>query len=229
MYADKNYKNMELIMKDLMKVIVVALGVLACSSSYAQFGGLLKKLPGLDGGSQSTSEASGSLVTNFVESYQYVIQAQIHFAEAFDLQDQVALLEAEQQALSSGQVDNDVLEKVRSTSESVDIAISERMEAQPELNEEGRASYTQGLISYFSGLLSAKGMVESAQSSGVSLGGSSLSSLSSLRGASSMAYVAKELPGYFSGLQSTGKMMLEYGSRNDIEAPSNATGLLDSL
>jgi hypothetical protein len=216
---------METTMKDLLKMFFVALGVLACSSSYAQFGGL-KKLSGLGGGDQASSQGSGSLVTGFVESYQDVIQAQIYFATAFDLQDQVALLEAEQKSLSSGQIDGEGLEKVKSTSESVDKAILERMETQPELSEEGRESYTQGLFAYFSGLLGAKGVVDSAQNTGMSLGGNPLSSL---RGASSAAYVAKELPSYFSGLQSTGKMMLEYGGRNNIEAPSNATSLLDSL
>jgi hypothetical protein len=212
-------------MKDLLRVVFLTLGVLACSSSYAQFGGL-KKLSGLGGGDEDASQGSGSLVTSFVESYQDVIQAQIYFATAFDLQDQVALLEAEQKSLSSGPTDGEGLEKVKSTSESVDRAIKERMEAQPELSEEGRESYTQGLFSYFSGLLGAKGVVDSARSTGMSLGGNPLSSLS---GAGSAAYVAKELPSYFSGLQSTGKMLLEYGSRNNVEAPSNATSLLNGV
>lgn len=185
---------------------------------HAQFGNLL--------GNKNNAGAAGpgQLVGKFVESQSHIIGAQIKFAEAFELQDQVTLLRAEQQALTGDQVDASAMKKSREVSDGAQAAIEARMTEQPALDAGGKSAYAEGMVSYAKGLLAAKQTLDAAQAAGSSLGISSLSS--SGRAA---AFVAKESPGYFNSLRTSSRMVFEYGKRNNLEAPADATSMLDGL
>ncbi len=200
---------------------ILLAGVLAVLAlpAHAQFGGML-------GGKKETTEGATpeQVVGKFVESQAQIIAAQIKFAEAFQLQDQVTLLQAEQQALSGDSVDTSALKKSREVSDGAQAAIAARMEEQPELDQAGKARYSEGLVAYAKGLLAAKQTVDMAQAAGRSFGMGSLSGTGR-----AAAFVAKESPGYFKSLKDSSRMVFEYGKRNDIAPPSDATSLLDGM
>lgn len=164
----------------------------------------------------------GDVMQTFVTSQSHVLDAQIHFAKAFELADQVTLLEAEKEAIGGDTIDRSALQKTRKISNDAQIAIDQRMEEQPELDEEGSESYRQGLMSYGLGLLAGRHAVALASDA-------TDSALGVVSRGRDMAYVVKETPGYFGELVSTGKMLFQYGRRNDIEPPEDATSLLGSL
>lgn len=198
---------------------IILIATFGAHGAHAAFGGLLDR----DGG-KDAEESGGDLIQTFVTSQSHVLDAQIHFANAFEMADQVALLEAEKAAIGGDSIDRSVLEKARESSDSVQLEIKKRMEAQPELNEEGRAHYTKGIVSYGQGLLAGKQAVDLAQKS--TNGGLGMRALSQGR---DLAYVTKETPGYFRNLVSTSSMLFEYGKRNDISPPEDATALLGDL
>ena len=118
--------------------------------------GKLKDLAGAATGTSSSSASSAAapdeaaqeaLVRRFVSSQSHSLQAQTSFARAFGLAEQVQLLEAERQALSSGSVSVDAMKKSVSVSEAAQAAIDERQAAQPELNAESKQHYAEGLVS----------------------------------------------------------------------------------
>lgn len=200
--------------------VILACALLAAASlpAHAQFGNLL--------GKKENTGAAGpdQIVAKFVESQTHIIGAQIKFAEAFDLQDQVTLLRAEQQALTGDQVDTSALKKSREVSDGAQAAIEARMTEQPELDAGGKSAYGEGLLSYAKGLLAAKQTLDAAQAAGRSLGVGSLTS-----GGRAAMFVVKESPGYFNSLRTSSRMVFEYGKRNKLEAPADATSMLDGL
>lgn len=205
-------------------ILILVVLMLVGSPVHAQFGG---KLDGLLGGktNNATSGSVEQMVGKFVESNGHVIGAQIKFAEAFGLQDQVALLQAEQKALASGATDTDAMKKTKAVSKDAQVAIDARMAEQPELTAESRVTYGEGLVSYIKGLAAARQTAQIAKSAASAFG----NPLSLVGNARAGAYVVKEAPDYFKTLQQSSRMAIEYGRRNNIEPPSDATSLLDGM
>lgn len=207
-------------MKRLVAVLSVATVVLSIfSTAHAQ-------IPGFGRASSDDSQSSSNLLESFSMSSKHNVDAQSHFAAALGLQDQVQLLQAEQSALSSGQIDQESTEKAISVSARAQEAIATRIASQPELSAEGKESYLQGLISYFLAIATARDVVTAAKE----VGGSSLGNpLAAARQASSSIFVARQAPNYLKNLQENASMLIEFGQQNGIEPPENATALLDSL
>jgi hypothetical protein len=216
-------------------LVVLAISVTFIVPAQAQLG----KLKGLVGGEKSSSAASSSapdeaaqesLVTRFVASQSHSLQAQMEFARAFGLAEQVQLLEAERQALSSGSVNVDGMKKSVSVSESAQAAIDERAAAKPELNAEAKAHYAEGLVSLVQSLAEARKLSGEAQkfSGGLqSVGAAQMATLS--RKLSSGVWIAKESPGYLKGLYSSSKSAMTFARANDVKVPDNADSMLDGL
>lgn len=186
--------------------------------AHAQMGNLLGR------NKSESSAAPEQVIGKFVESQSLILGAQIKFAEAFELQDQVTLLQAEQQALSGDQVDSSAMKKSREVSDGAQAAIEARMTEQPELNAAGKTAYGEGLLHYAKGLLAAKQTLDLAQAAGSSL---SLGSISGTGRAA--AFVVKESPGYFNSLRTSGRQVFEYGKRNNLTPPADATSMLDGM
>lgn len=107
--------------------LVVAIAAATLSMPAHAGLGKLKDLAGAATGTSSSSASSAAapdeasqeaLVRRFVSSQSHSLQAQTSFARAFGLAEQVQLLEAERQALSSGSVSVDAMKKSVSVSES---------------------------------------------------------------------------------------------------------------
>ena len=140
----------------MIRTTALAVAIAAATLSMPAHAGL-GKLKDLAGAATGTSAGASSaaapdeaaqeaLVRRFVSSQSHSLQAQTSFARAFGLAEQVQLLEAERQALSSGSVSVDAMKKSVSVSEAAQAAIDERQAAQPELNAESKQHYAEGLV-----------------------------------------------------------------------------------
>lgn len=208
-------------MKTIFLALAISAALAAAPVANAQFGGLLNR-----GGQQADAPDAEAFVDSFVTSYTQVLTAQVHFAEALGLKDQVDLLKAEQQALGSGSIDTDRLKKISEVSTNAQRAIDARQQEQPALDAQSKAAYGKGLVSLLEGVVTGREVVQNAQAVGSSLGSNPMSLMGSARTAS---YVVKESPGYLKNLQQSARMAMQFGKDNGIEAPSNATSLLDGM
>lgn len=213
-----------------MKKQIVAISVaLACLSapSHAQF--KLPTVPGLTKPAQPATNAPPSgdaLLATFSQSQGLVMAAQQTFADALGLKDQLAGLQAEQKAMSSGAVDMDAMKKRKELSTTVQLAIDARMAEQPELTTASRAKFAEGLVNYLKAAVGARNLLVEASNFGGSLGANPMALMGKARTA---MYVAKETPGYVKGVAGTTRSLLDFAKRNNIKTPANATAALDGL
>lgn len=202
----------------------------------------LSRLRSLAGGSSNDTTAANAvaampdeaaqeaLVQRFVASQTHSIRAQTAFAQAFGLAEQVQLLEAERLALSSGSVNTDALRKARSVSENVQKALDERQAQQPELTDEARAHYAEGLDALL------QSAVEARRLSGEAMGfAAGLQELGPMQLATvgrklvAGAWIAKETPGYVRGLYTSTRSAMTFARASRVSVPENADSMLDSL
>jgi len=201
----------------------------------------LSKLKGMLGGESTEAAATpGSavpdeaaqegLVQRFISSQSHSLQAQTSFARAFGLAEQVQLLEAERQALSSGSVDTATIKKSVSVSEAAQAAINERLAAQPELSTESKQHYAEGLVSLLSSANEARQLSGEASKFAAGLQNMGPAQLAMAgRKLSAGIWLAKESPGYIRGLYSSSKSAMTFARQSKIKVPGNAEALLDNL
>lgn len=218
--------------------LVVAIAAATLSMpAHAQFGKLKDLAGGATGSSSSSASAAApdeaaqeALVRRFVSSQSHSLQAQTSFARAFGLAEQVQLLEAERQALSSGSVNVDAMKKSVSVSEAAQAAIDERQAAQPELNAESKQHYAEGLVSLLASAAEAQKL--SGEASGFAAGMKNLGATQMAtvgRKLAAGAWVAKESPGFIKGLYGSTKSAVTFAKKSKVKVPSNADSMLDSL
>ena len=215
-------------------LIALALATTFAAPAHAQFG----KLKDLAGGGSSSSSSSAApseadqeaLVRRFAASQSHSLQAQTSFAKAFGLAEQVQLLEAERQALSSGSVNVDQMKKSVSVSEAAQAAIDERVAAKPELSAESKKHYSDGLVELAASAVEGQKLSGEASTfaNGMkNLGATQLATVG--RKLAAGAWVAKESPGYLKGLYSSSKAALTFARASKIKVPGNAESMLDTL
>lgn len=202
--------------------------------AHAQFSGLKSMLGKGDSTANSTTvpdvAAQDALVQRFVSAQLKSLEAQAAFAKAFGLAEQVQLLEAERQALSGGAVNVDAMKKTVSVSANAQKAIDERLAAQPELNEESKKYYAEGLVYLLASVVEAKKLVTEAGTFASGMQSLSAMQMATLgRKLMAGAWVAKESPGFAKGLYSATTAALTFAKKNKVKAPSNADALLDGL
>lgn len=216
--------------------VVLAIAVMSfAGAANAQLG----KLKALVGGAESGEPAAvaapdgamqDALVNRFVTSQSHSLKAQAEFAKAFGLAEQVQMLEAERIALSSGAVDLAQMKKTVSVSESAQVAIDERLAAQPELSAEAKAHYAEGLVALLQAVMEGRKLATEASNftAGMkTLGAVQLATMN--RKLAVGAWVAKESPGYVKGLYGSTRSALTFARAAKIKTPGNAESMLDGL
>lgn len=210
--------------------------VFCAASAHAQF-----KLPGGLGGSSSSSSDDGgdavaaqdSLVKSFVSSQSEVLAAQVLLAKAYDLNDQVALLEAQQKALQSGAVDQDALKKTVEISSNANREISAQQAQKSELSAQGKQYYEESLPHFARGVAGTRVMVGEAQKFTAAVKSSANGGLAGAGAAMTKLkagmYVAKETPSYSKSLFDTFKKTVSISKSNGVKVPSDATQALGDL
>lgn len=222
----------------MLRTTIIAIAISAALSlpAHAQ----LSRLSGLTGGSSSNDSAASAgvpdeaaqeaLVQRFATSQSHSLAAQASFAKAFGLAEQVQLLEAEQLALSSGSVNSDTLKKARALSVSTQAALDERQAQQPELDDEARGHYAEGLVSLLLSLNEARQLSGEATNFANGMKGLGPMQLATVgRKLAAGAWVAKESPGYVRGLYNSSKSAMTFARASQISVPDNADSMLDSL
>ena len=165
----------------------------------------------------------------FVSSQSHSLQAQTSFARAFGLAEQVQLLEAERQALSSGSVSVDAMKKSVSVSEAAQAAIDERQAAQPELNAESKQHYAEGLVSLLASAAEAQKL--GGEASNFTAGMKSLGATRWPPSAASWLPVHgwPGIAGLHPGLYGSTKSAVTFAKKSKVKVPSNADSMLDSI
>ncbi|MDR0576207.1 MAG: hypothetical protein LBI87_01380 [Candidatus Accumulibacter sp.] len=178
---------------------------------------------GKKSGMPAAAGVGGILVADFVVAQKLVLDAQISFAQAFNLNDQAKLLQAEKQALSSGSIDKTKLQKTQSVSENAQKAIEEKMAKKASMDSSSKGKYARGLVS----LTGAMGMTKKLSNDAKDFASASgVGALTSLFSADAAVYVATGMPGYLVNLASATKSALSFGKMMDIKLPKNADSLL---
>ncbi|MEZ6012124.1 MAG: hypothetical protein R3C08_09680 [Hyphomonas sp.] len=222
----------------LMKKItltLLALGIILVPlPAAAQF-----RIPNLTGsGSNSGSNVSNEPVTDFYAVFLAarveMNQSQLNLAQAFDLQEQVALLEAEQVRLAEGNLTaSDVKDSVHlsnSTSEAIDARIHEGAE----LSEEGRQFFIEALPHLIAGTLLTIELPNQAESYADQLR-QDVNSAGYVRKAQAALklkdgiQITQQMPGYLKTTATNYRLVIGYGQDHSIPIPDDATDVLGSL
>ena len=128
-------------------------------------------LPGMSGKSseseapekpeKSATDSQEALVVKFKETLGSILLAQKYLAIAFDQADQASELETEIASLE-GDCGTDCLKRVVKISGKANKSIGKKLEAEAEINAEGKTNYLLALPPYIKGTLSAKDLVTEA-------------------------------------------------------------------
>lgn len=208
---------------------------IAASPAHAQFSNPLKQVSGTTSAAATKTAApdgvaQDALVQHFLSAQGKSLQAQLSFAKAFGLADQVQLLEAERVALSSGSVNVDGMKKARSVTDGAQSAIDAKQAEKPALNEEARGHYSQGLSNLLLAVTETRPLVTEAASFATGLSNGNAMQIAMMgRKLVAGAWVAKETPGYAKGLYGSTKAAFTYARHSKVEIPGNADSLLSDL
>lgn len=195
----------------------------------------MPKFGGLGGGGGAAQPgAQGAFFVNFTRARLEINSAQTYLAQAFDLKDEITLLEAEKTTLTSGALDKDGYKKSREISQNVNAKLSARMVEGAALSDEGRKYYQASIPHLLAGTLITVQLVGDAQalsqSAQAALASGSMMEKVKLAGtAVSAAMIAKDIPGFVMNTTSAYKQTLTYGRANKIPVPKDATDALGSL
>jgi hypothetical protein len=161
----------------------------------------MPKFGGLGGGGAAQPGAQGAFFVNFTRARLEINSAQTYLAQAFDLKDEITLLEAEKTTLTSGALDKDGYKKSKEISQNVNAKLSARMVEGAALSDEGRKYYQASIPHLLAGTLITVQLVGDAQalsqSAQAALASGSMMEKVKLAGtAASAAMIAKDIPGF---------------------------------
>jgi hypothetical protein len=185
-------------------------------------------------GAAPTPGGGGAFFVDFLLSRRETSEAQLLLAKAFDLKDDVTLLEAEKTRLSSGALDQDGFEKSKELSESVNAKIAEKMQQGAVLSEEGAKFYQAAIPHLLKGSLLAIRLVPDAEqlrrsAQEAALHGSMFDKVKLAGTAVATARVAMATPRFVMDTTGAYKRVISYGQANKIPVPKDATDALGSL
>ena len=219
---------------------IVSLTVILMSTALPIYAGgfslpsLGSDKPAANAGDQGAAAAvmQESVVQKYMAASREFTTAQIELAQAFDLKDQAAALQAQATVLGSGAtLDKDGIAKQTQVSEAADKAIQAKIGSSTEITEEGKKHYVAALSPFGRGVLQTAGMPAELTAFGNSAqaqitNAPMLEKLGVTNKFKAGLYLVKELPGYTSRMYSSLKSVVTYGQKVGIEMPKDATAAL---
>ncbi|HCJ16855.1 MAG TPA: hypothetical protein DHV57_05480 [Hyphomonas sp.] len=190
--------------------------------------------PGSTPSHQTTTEAVTDFYAIFLTARLDMNQSQIHLANAFELKEQVALLEAEQARLAEGNLTaSDVKDSVQLSNKASE-AIDARIQEGAELSEEGQQYFIQALPYLVSGTLLTIELPNRAQSYVDQLRRDAQSANYMQKAQIAIklkdgAQVAHQMPSYIRTTATNYKLVMGYGKDHSMPIPEDATDVLGSL
>jgi hypothetical protein len=193
---------------------------------HAQLKGLLGGKSDNNSAAVPDEAAQDALVRQFVKSQVPALDAQVAFAKAFGLAEQVQALEVQKKALSSGATDKEALKKASEVGKNAQEQIDAAQATEPVLDTQAKAHYAEGLVALVLAAMEGKKLTDEAMKFTDAMksvtGPQALSLASKL---SAGLYVAKESPGYVKSLYGDTKAALTFARANKIATPKNADSL----
>jgi hypothetical protein len=209
----------------IIKTSFISALVLVSSTAFA-FG-----LPSLDAKKDDAPAvdsfaAQDALVQQYTKSAVNIAGAQVMFASALGLKQESASMTEQANALKSGSIDKDAMERMSETSGATNDAILAATENSEELSADAKAEFAKAFIPYSVGLIEASKISGAATTfiDGVKNTISSASMMDKLgvtKKLSAGMYVAKEMPGFASNLYSSSKTLISFAKSQGIEIPEN--------
>lgn len=228
------------------RTTMVAATALVFAASAVQ--ALPIKLPSALGGKSSSqtsaaaneqagdpATAQDSLVRTFVASQLEVLAAQSELAKAYDLNDQAAILDSEQKALSGGgTLDAAALQTSMDRSQAASEAISAKQAASTQLTAEGKKHYSASLPHFAKGVVGTRELVvQATHFTGAMKGSMTGGGLAGLAGGAGKLkagmVVAKGTPAYSKSVFDVFRKTMSIGQSNGVKAPADATSALGSM
>lgn len=217
---------------------VASLLVLTAIASAGPASAQMPRMPNLGslggGNAVSSSGTQGAFFTNFTQARVEINTAQTYLAQAFDLKDEITLLETEKAALTSGTLDKDGYKKSKEISQGVNAKLAARIDEGATLSDEGRKLYQAAIPHLLTGTLvtvrlggDAQALAQSTQAAAAS--GSIMEKAKLAGTAVAAAMIAKDVPGFVMNTTGAYKKVITYGQANKIPVPKNATDALGTL
>ena len=214
--------------------VSVLFAIISAGSAHAQFG-LPKSLPGLGSDEKPVVAAATSDFYGVAFLMRVSMnEAELGLAKAFGLQEEARLLELEAERLESGSITAGGFKDSVSLSENTQKAISAKIDAGYELDEEGRMHFQNAIPPFIVGIgllpaLKEEGekFIEEAKAAQKSASFTQKALMA--KKAIEAAGVVKELKDYIPSTYNSGKVLINYGKSNEIPMPDNATDALGSL
>ncbi|MCL2659565.1 MAG: hypothetical protein FWD64_03485 [Acidobacteriaceae bacterium] len=206
-----------------MKKLYIAIALVSLSLvAQAQF--KVPKVPGISGGGDLTG-AQSQLADQYTAANKDVLDGDARIYDALGLKDQAAQARAERAALDSGATVGNLQNQDKYRREN-QPAVDAAFKNPPEMDEQAKASYKEGMIFLAKGLLKYAGMQSGVASFGNSLHSASPAMLPRLQLG---AYIVKEFPHNARHLSQTLHDATAYAKAHDIAVPPDATNALGSM
>ena len=192
-------------------VLAVTVAILTLGTAHAQFGGLL--------GGGSSGPSPESIISNYVQGAQMVMQAQIQLLEAINEKVQAAKAAASAGNMKEGATKQILEDSAKIQTENNKI-LEEKFKAKElVLDAQSKVLYAQGLGLLGTGVTKYIALVSTLKSfkpSATSLG-------SAAQGA---VYVVQTLPTNVSTLQRTVSAAIDFGKSQGVPIPADASAAL---
>ena len=215
-------------MKKFAAGLVAALICIPLSAS-AQFPSL-KSIPGLGGGSSSSSSGdmsgqSDALVKGYVAANRDVLLANSQMADALGLKDAAAASRATADALTDGATKGNLEDANKAVAASTD-AVAAEMAKGPTLDAAGKRKYQAGMAQLGQGMIRYVALRGPAQSFSSGLRTVSPMMLPKMQSA---VYVVSQLPSGLSNLGTAMRNATDFAKSRDIKVPEDATKAMSAL
>ena len=214
-------------------ILIMSFSIVISTNANAQFGGLLKKQGGADVGALANQQAG--IVQTLVAGFTEYTAGQAQIARALGLKEEVDKLESEQDALSSGNVnDKDGIERTMKISASAQEAIDKKMEEGAVLSAESKAEFSKALPFYARGTANTISLIPELTKWGTSAtsaikGGGMMGAMKIKKTLGTGMFVVSKLPGYLKNAKKSYGSLIAFSKKNEIDTSEAETLLGDDI
>ena len=214
-------------MKSCLTCLSLALlAATACGPASAQFSlSALKPSGGTSAQGPDLSTQQTALVKQYVAADKEVLGANAFMAEALGLKDQAAAAKATGDALQEGATKGNLSDADKATSTSSD-AIAATLKQSPQLDDQAKAKFAQGLKSLVSGTVHYAALRQPVQDFATGLKGAGLLQAAQL---GTGAYLVKSFPDSAKNLGESLHNAVNFAKSNNIPVPADATQAMAAL
>lgn len=205
-------------MKNFIFVAIAVSGLILPAVSEAQLGGLLGGKSAAKSGPDVGAQQD-TLVRNYMAAGKDVLNANVQLSEALGIKANAADAKATSDSISA----KDVEAQDKAISADAAAVSAELKKGAQLKDDEAKAKYAKGLLSFATGVKKYLGLRKDAQDFASGMSSASPLQMGKLQAG---AYVAKNLPTSISNLTDVLKNAVEFGKSNGVAIPADATSVL---